>query len=145
MDGCFWHVCPEHGRDPTVNEWYWAPKLRRNMERDRIAEKRGTGRWDWFRPAGTRPWGLPLLILGAYGLVGLALLGATLGGALVRLAASARSGGPKAAGARLAIMLLLLSAIDALFNSFLFYPAIAAAALSVGLPEDAAPDRTPAA
>ena len=105
----------------------------------------GTGRWDWFRPAGTRPWGLPLLILGAYGLVGLALLGAAFGGALVRLAAIARSGGPNAAGARLAILLLLLSAIDALFNSFLFYPAIAGAALSGGTPKDAAPDRTPAA
>ncbi|MGW4476440.1 very short patch repair endonuclease [Nonomuraea sp. NPDC004354] len=34
VDGCFWHVCPEHGRYPTTNEWYWAPKLRRNMERD---------------------------------------------------------------------------------------------------------------
>ncbi|MEU7894253.1 very short patch repair endonuclease [Nonomuraea sp. NPDC049152] len=34
VDGCFWHVCPEHGRQPTSNEWYWAPKLRRNMERD---------------------------------------------------------------------------------------------------------------
>ncbi|WP_263588749.1 hypothetical protein [Sphingopyxis sp. GC21] len=105
----------------------------------------GTGRWDWFRPAGTRPWGLPLLILGAYGLVGLALLGAAFGGALVRLAVIARSGGPNAAGARLAILLLLLSAIDALFNSFLFYPAIAGAALSGGTPKDAAPDRTPAA
>jgi DNA mismatch endonuclease (patch repair protein) len=38
VDGCFWHVCPEHGRDPSVNEWYWAPKLRRNMERDRAAD-----------------------------------------------------------------------------------------------------------
>jgi DNA mismatch endonuclease (patch repair protein) len=38
VDGCFWHVCPEHGRDPAVNEWYWAPKLRRNMERDRAAD-----------------------------------------------------------------------------------------------------------
>ena len=34
VDGCFWHVCPQHGRQPTTNEWYWAPKLRRNMERD---------------------------------------------------------------------------------------------------------------
>lgn len=34
MDGCFWHVCPVHGRIPTTNDWYWAPKLRRNMERD---------------------------------------------------------------------------------------------------------------
>lgn len=35
VDGCFWHVCPQHGRQPTTNEWYWTPKLRRNMERDR--------------------------------------------------------------------------------------------------------------
>jgi DNA mismatch endonuclease (patch repair protein) len=38
VDGCFWHVCPEHGRQPTVNEWYWSPKLRRNVERDREAD-----------------------------------------------------------------------------------------------------------
>lgn len=37
VDGCFWHVCPAHGRQPTTNEWYWAPKLRRNMERDQAA------------------------------------------------------------------------------------------------------------
>ncbi len=35
VDGCFWHVCPVHGRQPTRNEWYWTPKLRRNVERDR--------------------------------------------------------------------------------------------------------------
>lgn len=34
VDGCFWHVCPDHGRQPTTNEWYWTPKLRRNMQRD---------------------------------------------------------------------------------------------------------------
>ncbi|WP_203782933.1 very short patch repair endonuclease [Paractinoplanes rishiriensis] len=39
VDGCFWHVCPEHGRQPTINEWYWAPKLRRNMERDQRANE----------------------------------------------------------------------------------------------------------
>jgi DNA mismatch endonuclease (patch repair protein) len=39
VDGCFWHVCPVHGRQPTTNEWYWAPKLRRNMERDRKADE----------------------------------------------------------------------------------------------------------
>jgi DNA mismatch endonuclease, patch repair protein len=38
VDGCFWHACPEHGREPTVNEWYWAPKLRRNVARDRAAD-----------------------------------------------------------------------------------------------------------
>lgn len=37
VDGCFWHVCPEHGRQPTTNEWYWTPKLERNMTRDRQA------------------------------------------------------------------------------------------------------------
>ena len=34
VDGCFWHVCPQHGRQPTTNEWYWTPKLRRNLDRD---------------------------------------------------------------------------------------------------------------
>jgi DNA mismatch endonuclease (patch repair protein) len=38
VDGCFWHVCPAHGRQPTHNEWYWTPKLRRNVERDRMAD-----------------------------------------------------------------------------------------------------------
>lgn len=35
VDGCFWHCCPEHGRDPGVNQEYWSPKLRRNAERDK--------------------------------------------------------------------------------------------------------------
>jgi DNA mismatch endonuclease (patch repair protein) len=39
VDGCFWHVCPEHGREPTRNEWYWTPKLRRNVERDHLANE----------------------------------------------------------------------------------------------------------
>ncbi|MFC9894449.1 very short patch repair endonuclease [Nocardia sp. NPDC127579] len=38
VDGCFWHVCPQHGRQPTTNEWYWAPKLRRTIDRDRAAD-----------------------------------------------------------------------------------------------------------
>src|SRR5690606_39710442 len=45
VDGCFWHVCPQHGREPTVNEWDGAPKLRRNVERDRQVDNalRGAG------------------------------------------------------------------------------------------------------
>lgn len=35
IDGCFWHSCPEHGRQPTVNSRYWSPKLQGNRERDR--------------------------------------------------------------------------------------------------------------
>ena len=35
VDGCFWHACPEHGRPPKRNEWYWDPKLAGNVARDR--------------------------------------------------------------------------------------------------------------
>jgi DNA mismatch endonuclease, patch repair protein len=38
VDGCFWHACPEHGTKPKNNEWYWSPKLARNVERDRAAD-----------------------------------------------------------------------------------------------------------
>jgi DNA mismatch endonuclease (patch repair protein) len=34
VDGCFWHACPDHGRQPRVNDGYWRPKLQRNKERD---------------------------------------------------------------------------------------------------------------
>ena len=36
VDGCFWHACPEHGSKPRANEWYWGPKLVKNVERDRV-------------------------------------------------------------------------------------------------------------
>ena len=38
VDGCFWHACPEHGGRPKNNEWYWSPKLEKNVERDRAAD-----------------------------------------------------------------------------------------------------------
>lgn len=38
-DGCFWHGCPEHGRSPGDNAEYWGPKLERNKERDRTANR----------------------------------------------------------------------------------------------------------
>jgi DNA mismatch endonuclease, patch repair protein len=38
VDGCFWHACPEHGSRPANNVWYWEPKLRKNVERDRAAD-----------------------------------------------------------------------------------------------------------
>jgi DNA mismatch endonuclease, patch repair protein len=38
VDGCFWHCCPQHGSQPANNTWYWAPKLARNVERDRTAD-----------------------------------------------------------------------------------------------------------
>ena len=36
VDGCFWHACPDHGSKPKNNEWYWSPKLVKNVERDRM-------------------------------------------------------------------------------------------------------------
>lgn len=35
VDGCFWHRCPIHGTEPSVNTAYWEPKLNRNVARDR--------------------------------------------------------------------------------------------------------------
>jgi len=40
IDGCFWHCCPQHGRQPLSNTQYWGPKLARNVERDRIDNER---------------------------------------------------------------------------------------------------------
>ncbi len=95
----------------------------------------GTGQWDWFASAGTRPWGLPQLLLGQFGIVALILL------ALAGLAATARC---MRADARIGSLILLpalivaMAAIDALLNSFLFYPAISLAAATVAI------GRTPA-
>lgn len=36
VDGCFWHGCPKHGREPGTNADYWLPKLSRNKKRDRV-------------------------------------------------------------------------------------------------------------
>jgi len=38
VDSCFWHQCLEHGRLPKTNQWYWTPKLERNVQRDRRAD-----------------------------------------------------------------------------------------------------------
>lgn len=35
VDGCFWHGCPQHATLPVQNNAYWAPKLQRNIDRDR--------------------------------------------------------------------------------------------------------------
>ncbi|GIE87363.1 hypothetical protein Are01nite_38430 [Actinoplanes regularis] len=34
IDGCFWHVCPEHATSPAANSGWWAKKLSTNQERD---------------------------------------------------------------------------------------------------------------
>jgi DNA mismatch endonuclease (patch repair protein) len=39
VDGCFWHCCPVHGNQPGRNTDYWAPKLERNVARDRAVDR----------------------------------------------------------------------------------------------------------
>jgi DNA mismatch endonuclease (patch repair protein) len=39
VDGCFWHSCPDHATNPQTNSRYWAPKLKRNVERDRETDE----------------------------------------------------------------------------------------------------------
>ncbi len=34
IDGCFWHGCAEHHRQPGANADYWSAKVARNRERD---------------------------------------------------------------------------------------------------------------
>lgn len=35
VDGCFWHGCPIHYRQPSSNVEYWVAKVDRNVRRDR--------------------------------------------------------------------------------------------------------------
>lgn len=38
VDGCFWHMCPEHGSTPSSNRRFWKSKLKSNLVRDRRNE-----------------------------------------------------------------------------------------------------------
>jgi len=38
-DGCFWHKCPLHYKEPKSNKSYWLPKLERNEIRDKEINK----------------------------------------------------------------------------------------------------------
>lgn len=39
IDGCFWHGCPEHYRQPRVNAEYWTAKISGNRKRDTATDK----------------------------------------------------------------------------------------------------------
>jgi hypothetical protein len=88
----------------------------------------GTARWDWWRRNKERPWGLALLIVGQFGLIGLVLaFGMLLIPALRALTIEGHSGTWRTyPTAPLAVIVLMASA-DALLNSFFFYPAVLAA------------------
>lgn len=35
VDGCFWHKCSRHFKEPKSNKNYWIPKIEKNVVRDR--------------------------------------------------------------------------------------------------------------
>jgi DNA mismatch endonuclease (patch repair protein) len=37
-DGCFWHLCPQHGVLPKNNHDWWRTKLEANVRRDRAKD-----------------------------------------------------------------------------------------------------------
>lgn len=89
----------------------------------------GSGQWDWFAPAETRPWGLWSLMAGQYGLIPLmALALAALSGWLPRrsqrTAGRTRNHGEKHGEITLRLFRFgtLVVIIDAALNSFMFYP-----------------------
>lgn len=89
----------------------------------------GNGRWDWWRELGTRPWGLALLVIGQFGLLGFTLaFGALLVPALARLwhAPVASPWTAEGAPTVLAVIVILMLP-DAGLNSFIFFPALVAA------------------
>jgi DNA mismatch endonuclease, patch repair protein len=40
VDGCFWHGCPQHYREPKTRTEFWAVKIAANRRRDRRADRR---------------------------------------------------------------------------------------------------------
>ncbi|MFJ3872940.1 very short patch repair endonuclease [Streptomyces sp. NPDC090082] len=39
LDGCFWHVCPDHFTVSQTNPQYWAEKAAKNRARDRQTDR----------------------------------------------------------------------------------------------------------
>jgi hypothetical protein len=89
----------------------------------------GSGVWDWWRPAHTRPWGLPILIIGQFGLAGLLLaVTAPITAFFRHEPLRTEPILPLKHQARFPLAIILAMALaDSLFNSFIFLPAIAIA------------------
>lgn len=50
VDGCFWHVCPDHQTWPRSNRDWWRAKLQANVARDRRADAAlGEAGWEVVR------------------------------------------------------------------------------------------------
>ena len=82
----------------------------------------GYGKWDWWRPLGSHPWGLPLLIAGQFGAAGLLMAFVSLlWGPIRAFLFSDMDRIPLAT-------IVILAAADAALNSYIFFPAIVASA-----------------
>ena len=86
----------------------------------------GQGRWDWWKDRQTRPWGLAMLVLGQFGGIGLTLFLSVLFAPLI---AAFWRRPPASVWAMSSIsvplaLMVAISAVDALLNAFLFFPAL---------------------
>lgn len=88
----------------------------------------GNGRWDWWKPIGERPWDLPLMLIGQFGLVGLLLAyGSLIVPIIYALAQRPRIIADRLQPAPALTIIVLMAIADSLSNSFVFYPALLAA------------------
>ncbi len=107
----------------------------------------GAARWDWWRQNGERPWGLALLILGQFGLIGLVLaFGSLLTPALKAFAKHWHAGAWRIYPA-LPMAVIVLNGKPGRtryrLNSFFFYPCtLAAGALASDGAEQLRPARS---
>lgn len=94
----------------------------------------GSGHWDWWRELGRRPWGLLLLLVGQFGLIGLILaLSSPIAAMLSRIGntQSIQTGkiepneAQNASSSALAFaVIVMITLTDALLNAFIFLPAV---------------------
>jgi hypothetical protein len=84
----------------------------------------GSGLWYWWQNGNARPWSLWLLVLGMYGVVGLAAFGSILFLPVIRATWSAtREQDPRIAHLRLTLAaLILMVALDNLLNGAMILP-----------------------
>ena len=86
----------------------------------------GTHIWDWWRSAGIRPWGLWLLVIGQYGLIGFALLYGLLMTMVLSVFSQMR-GVAKLEPRLILAVIILIALADSMLNAFFYFPAIIAA------------------
>ncbi len=84
----------------------------------------GLARWDWWRPAETRPWSEAMLILGQFGVIGLLLAAMLLCGPVIDVLAMPRRGRRRRQLQRAMALIVAMAVVDGMLNSFIFLPAI---------------------